>query len=147
MTVRIVSETEFAQRIRTVLYDHSLANIGAVTGPGRSGAIAAVYASHIRPVHPVRRHLPGQVRSIDHRHRPGERPDASKVGQLVHEAHGQEPESHRRLRRAAARGLLVRGAQATALPSRDKVRSMRRTMGEIIHVPERRPPKVAAPLR
>lgn len=46
MTIRIISETEFAQRIREKLYDHSLSNIGAVTGPGRSGAVAAVYASH-----------------------------------------------------------------------------------------------------
>lgn len=50
MTVRIVSETEFAQRIRTVLFNHRLENIGAVTGPGRSGAVAAVYASHILSV-------------------------------------------------------------------------------------------------
>jgi hypothetical protein len=47
MTVRIVSESEFAERLRVVLGNHRLEHIGAVTGPGRSGAIAAVYASHI----------------------------------------------------------------------------------------------------
>lgn len=46
--MRIVTEAEFSERIRD-----RLANpfpwwaIGSVTGPGRSGAIAAVYASHI----------------------------------------------------------------------------------------------------
>jgi hypothetical protein len=44
---RIVSEPEFAERIQLVLQNHRLETIGAVTGPGRSGAIAAVYASHI----------------------------------------------------------------------------------------------------
>ena len=39
-----VSETEFDYRIREMLAD---VEAGAVTGPGRSGAIAAVYASHI----------------------------------------------------------------------------------------------------
>jgi hypothetical protein len=50
MTVRIVSEAEFAERIRVVLSNHRLESIGAVTGPGRSGAVAAVYASHILDV-------------------------------------------------------------------------------------------------
>ncbi|WP_316196664.1 hypothetical protein [Bradyrhizobium sp. SZCCHNS3053] len=45
--MRIVSEEEFAARLRFVLQEFCLADIGAVTGPGRSGAIAAVYASHI----------------------------------------------------------------------------------------------------
>ncbi len=45
---RVVSEAEFAERIRFVLADDpGLAKVGAVTGPGRSGAIASVYASHI----------------------------------------------------------------------------------------------------
>ncbi|SDK44215.1 hypothetical protein [Bradyrhizobium ottawaense] len=44
--VRIVSEAEFAERMQLVL-SGGLENIGAVTGPGRSGAVAAVYASHI----------------------------------------------------------------------------------------------------
>jgi adenine/guanine phosphoribosyltransferase-like PRPP-binding protein len=41
--MRIVSETEFAERLRDVLAG---IECGAVTGPGRSGAVAAVYASH-----------------------------------------------------------------------------------------------------
>jgi hypothetical protein len=44
---RIVSEAEFAARLRIVLQNHRLDDIGAVTGPGRSGAIAAVYTSHM----------------------------------------------------------------------------------------------------
>ena len=42
--MRIVSEDEFAERIRATLIGLTA---GSVTGPGRSGAIAAVYASHI----------------------------------------------------------------------------------------------------
>jgi hypothetical protein len=45
--IRIVSEDEFASRLRIVLQNHRLDDIGAVTGPGRSGAIAAVYTSHM----------------------------------------------------------------------------------------------------
>src|ERR1700724_3312508 len=44
---RIVGETEFAQRLPLVLKNARIENIGAVTGPGRSGAVAAVYASHM----------------------------------------------------------------------------------------------------
>lgn len=44
--MRIVSESEFAARIRALLAD-TQPNVGSVTGPGRSGAVAAVYASHI----------------------------------------------------------------------------------------------------
>lgn len=43
--MRIISEPEFAARIRCLLFD--IQDIGSVTGPGRSGAVAAVYASHI----------------------------------------------------------------------------------------------------
>lgn len=43
--VRIISEAEFSIAIRKALAD--LTDVGCVTGPGRSGAIAAVYASHI----------------------------------------------------------------------------------------------------
>lgn len=43
--MRVVSESEFAARIRERLV--GLDHVGSVTGPGRSGAIAAVYASHI----------------------------------------------------------------------------------------------------
>jgi hypothetical protein len=42
---RTVSEGEFDRAIRAMLAD--LEGIGSVTGPGRSGALAAVYASHI----------------------------------------------------------------------------------------------------
>jgi hypothetical protein len=45
--VRIVSEAEFSERLRLVLQNHRLGHIGAVTGPGRSGAIAAAYTSHL----------------------------------------------------------------------------------------------------
>jgi len=41
---RIVSEEEFKERILSVLTNMK---VKAVTGPGRSGAIAAVYASYI----------------------------------------------------------------------------------------------------
>lgn len=51
--MRIISEAEFKERIEGMLLgdDGSVAtifeDIGCVTGPGRSGAIASVYASHI----------------------------------------------------------------------------------------------------
>ncbi|MDP3703069.1 MAG: hypothetical protein Q8R78_01585 [Candidatus Omnitrophota bacterium] len=43
--MRIVSEREFAMTIRAALA--SIEGVGSVTGPGRSGAVAAVYASHV----------------------------------------------------------------------------------------------------
>jgi hypothetical protein len=46
MTSRIISEPEFAARIRALL-SGDWAMVGSVTGPGRSGAVASVYASHI----------------------------------------------------------------------------------------------------
>lgn len=42
--MRVVSENEFAERIRQALEG---VDADCVTGPGRSGAVAAVYASHI----------------------------------------------------------------------------------------------------
>lgn len=42
--MRIISEQEFRERFYEQLAD--LPSVGAVTGPGRSGAVAAVYASH-----------------------------------------------------------------------------------------------------
>lgn len=45
--MRIVSEFEFDERIRAVLSDSQFDVVGSVTGPGRSGAVASVYASHI----------------------------------------------------------------------------------------------------
>lgn len=44
--MRIVQEPEFAARIRHLLTE-TKTDVGSVTGPGRSGAVAAVYASHI----------------------------------------------------------------------------------------------------
>jgi len=45
--MRIVTEAEFAARLRQVLGTTDLSKVGSVTGPGRSGAVAAVYASHL----------------------------------------------------------------------------------------------------
>lgn len=45
--MRVVSEVEFAARIKELLADPIYDVVGSATGPGRSGAIAAVYASHI----------------------------------------------------------------------------------------------------
>ena len=41
----IISEPEFRERLREVLYPLRK-SVRSVTGPGRSGAVAAVYASH-----------------------------------------------------------------------------------------------------
>lgn len=43
---RIVSEPEFRQRLSEILLGR-VGECGCVTGPGRSGAVAAVYASHM----------------------------------------------------------------------------------------------------
>ncbi len=43
--MRIITEAEFSERIREMLAN--VPAVGSVTGPGRSGAVAAVYASHI----------------------------------------------------------------------------------------------------
>lgn len=52
--MRIVSEQEFSNRLRFELGFQGIwepltekTEVGCVTGPGRSGAIAAVYASHL----------------------------------------------------------------------------------------------------
>lgn len=46
--MRVVSEAEFSRTMRSLLVDDAeLDSITHVTGPGRSGAIAAVYASHL----------------------------------------------------------------------------------------------------
>lgn len=42
----VIEEIEFRKRIYEVLSSEDLSEFGCVTGPGRSGAIAAVYASH-----------------------------------------------------------------------------------------------------
>jgi hypothetical protein len=48
--MRIVSEAEFAERLRALLAEVDADTIAAVTGPGRSGAVASVYASHMLAV-------------------------------------------------------------------------------------------------
>jgi hypothetical protein len=45
--MKIVTEREFAGRLRQVLESADMDDVGFVTGPGRSGAIASVYASHL----------------------------------------------------------------------------------------------------
>lgn len=51
--MRIITEQEFKERIEGLLLGEdglvatAVADVGCVTGPGRSGAVAAVYASHI----------------------------------------------------------------------------------------------------
>lgn len=49
MKAAIISEAEFKARLNEVLsaFSFVMGSVGAVTGPGRSGAIAAVYASHM----------------------------------------------------------------------------------------------------
>lgn len=46
--MRIISEPEFHARLaRLLLMTPEMDVVGAVTGPGRSGSVAAVYASHM----------------------------------------------------------------------------------------------------
>ena len=45
--MRIITEPEFDAAIRDLLLSDRFLDCNFVTGPGRSGAIAAVYASHI----------------------------------------------------------------------------------------------------
>jgi hypothetical protein len=45
--MRIITEPEFAATIRDLLLSDRFVDCQFVTGPGRSGAVAAVYASHI----------------------------------------------------------------------------------------------------
>lgn len=47
LSVRVITEAEFSERIREVLAATDTNAVGFVTGPGRSGAVAAVYASHL----------------------------------------------------------------------------------------------------
>lgn len=56
-----ITEPEFAARLRATLPAND--NIGAVTGPGRSGAVAAVYASHMLgvPFIPYGSHAPADL--------------------------------------------------------------------------------------
>lgn len=45
--MRVVSESEFRVHLTNVLHAADIIGVGSVTGPGRSGAVAAVYASHL----------------------------------------------------------------------------------------------------
>ena len=45
--MRIITEPEFHARLVEILAALPVTDIGSVTGPGRSGAIASVYASHL----------------------------------------------------------------------------------------------------
>lgn len=60
-----VSESTFRQAIAQAL-EHAPA-CDYVTGPGRSGAVAAVYASHLLglPFVPYRQHAPGRALIVD----------------------------------------------------------------------------------
>lgn len=63
----IVTEPEFRDRLIELLNTTDLTHIDAVTGPGRSGAIAAVYASHHLhiPFVPYGARFPGELLIID----------------------------------------------------------------------------------
>jgi len=45
--MRLVSAEAFSQRAKSILSEPRFCAAGWVTGPGRSGAVAAVYASHV----------------------------------------------------------------------------------------------------
>lgn len=45
--MRIITEDEFRHELLKVLRFNSIEMVECVTGPGRSGAIAAVYTSHV----------------------------------------------------------------------------------------------------
>lgn len=67
--MRIISEADFSDRIRGLLLGNNgkmataYADVGSVTGPGRSGAIASVYASHILgvPFVPYKANVPSHL--------------------------------------------------------------------------------------
>lgn len=44
--MHVISEPEFYARMKEVLDNGDFGDAGCVTGPGRSGALAAVYVSH-----------------------------------------------------------------------------------------------------
>ena len=64
--MRIVSENEFAERIAQIV-DEVPDDVRWVTGPGRSGAVAAVYASHLLgiPFIPQGSTAPGRCLLVD----------------------------------------------------------------------------------
>ncbi len=63
--MRIISEVEFSDCIKRLLSE-GFDDIGSVTGPGRSGAIASVYASHILgvPFIPYKSKVPEHLGSL-----------------------------------------------------------------------------------
>lgn len=63
MSYRTVYESEFRERIKEKLKG---VRAGCVTGPGRSGAVASVYASHILgvPFIPYRQRVPDKLRPV-----------------------------------------------------------------------------------
>lgn len=63
---RVISEAEFAAKIQELLTE-APDDVAWVTGPGRSGAIAAVYASHLLgiPFVPQGRTAPGRALLVD----------------------------------------------------------------------------------
>lgn len=70
--MRIISEAEFSGRIHGLLLDDNgkvataYEGVGSVTGPGRSGAIAAVYASHVLgvPFVPYKANVPSHLGTL-----------------------------------------------------------------------------------
>ncbi|TXM69650.1 hypothetical protein [Methylobacterium sp. WL120] len=70
MQTQRISEPMFRDRFCQRLNAADLSQVGSVTGPGRSGAVAAVYASHMLGVpfipygHPIPSHL-GRVLIVD----------------------------------------------------------------------------------
>lgn len=69
--MKIVTEAEFSERIRAItktspIFTVSNSRFGCVTGPGRSGAIASVYASHILriPFIPFGQEIPESLRPV-----------------------------------------------------------------------------------
>lgn len=65
----MVTHEQFQQEIRSLIInkEDKLKHIQAVTGPGRSGAVAAVYASYILgvPFIPYGQVFPGHILVID----------------------------------------------------------------------------------
>lgn len=63
---RLISEEEFLLELKETLKDFYAMQCKAVTGPGRSGAIAAVYASHLLriPFIPYRTVCPDALRPL-----------------------------------------------------------------------------------
>lgn len=62
--MKIVSEEEFRELLQALLYSEIPNTARSVSGPGRSGAIASVYTSHILriPFIPYRQTVPEKLR-------------------------------------------------------------------------------------